>query len=74
MSYLCDRCGRSIAVTVRDPLIWTKLGRMHDACAKAAWFEKSHPRPAARVPSVAASAPSRGGVPSIFGPLLPEIP
>jgi len=33
----CDGCGKSIAVTVKDPVVWTSLGRMHHACSRTAW-------------------------------------
>lgn len=60
--YLCDHCGKLIAVTTKDPLIWTRLGRMHASCSTRAWEIERNPPP----------KPKRGtdrgnsGIPSIY--------
>jgi hypothetical protein len=37
--YICDRCDKLIAVTTEDPLVWTRLGKMHFRCMSLAMRE-----------------------------------
>ncbi len=37
---LCERCQKTIQVTVKDPMVWTRLGKMHYKCGVLAAAEE----------------------------------
>jgi hypothetical protein len=46
--YDCVHCGKTIAVTVQDPVVVTRLGKLHFRCMRLAMQDSDEPRPRKR--------------------------
>lgn len=41
MSYVCDGCTKIVQATKEDPVVHTRLGRMHFECNRRAWAKEA---------------------------------